>query len=783
VRLLFSVLRLLGGSAAFAPLAARTAAAQTADTQTAAAPATAHTAPTRPVPAPRVGPATGAVVVVGGGAVGPETLARFIALAGGPDAIIVDVPTAGGDSVYPADTPGARMLRAAGARHVVVLHTVNRKVADADSFAAPLARAGGVWFDGGRQWHLVDSYAGTRTERAFDDVLARGGVVGGSSAGASILSSYLLRGARAGNGTIMAPGYERGFGFLRGVAIDQHVIARDRLPDLADSLRPAHPELLGISEDEGTAWVVRGDTADILGRSKAFVYGGADPTDPGRPFLTLYPGDRYDLGARRVVRRAGDGSPLTRAFVDSLFAAVAGPGRGAATVLVAQDGRVLADEAYGVPDQPRYLPRTTAPNFALGGMAAPLDSVAAWIAAHDARARPDERIGGRAYPQFVARRIFTPVGAHRTTVDTAGAFRSNVDELYRLSLAFDPREVRDTAGVPAPPDSALGWHADRVRGLTRLSAFATPDGRRGAFVRIPERRLTLVILTDRDDVDARGIADRIAERLLAPSPVGVEQPGSAVEVYAVRYGTLRHFPVAALVAGADTTRHMDIALMVWLVREPGPGGRRRTVLVDAGFYRDAFVRRWHPADYQRPSAALAALGVRPEDVTDLIISHVHWDHLDGADLFPNARVWIQRAEYEHHVDSAGRARDRAIDSTDAAMLARLRAAGRVTLLEGDSVQVLPGIVAYTGGRHTFASQYVSVATPHGTIVLASDNAYLYENLAMHAAIAQTLDPAANLAAQARMLRLAGDPRRIVPGHDPAVFVRFPAPGHGVARIE
>ncbi len=514
MRLLRRALAALCGLAAGLPVAAQSARAPRATREPAAT-------------APRVGPARGAVVVVGGGAVGPEILTRFIALAGGPDALIVDVPTAGGDSVYPADTPGARMLRAAGARHVVVLHTVSRAAADADSFVAPLARAGGVWFDGGRQWHLVDSYAGTRTERGFHDVLARGGVVGGSSAGASILSSYLLRGARAGNATIMAAGYEQGFGFLRGVAIDQHVVARDRLPDLADSLRPAHPELLGISEDEGTAWVVRGDTADILGRSKAFVYGGADPTDPGRPFLTLYPGDRYDLGARHVLRRAGEGLPLTRAFVDSLFAPVAGAGRGAATVLVAEDGRVLADEAYGVPDQPRYLPRTTAPNFALGGIAAPLDSLASRLAARDSAARPDERLGKRAYPQFVARRVFTPVGAHRTTVDAAGAFRSNVDELYRLSFAFDPRETPAALGGPAPTDgppdaldaSASGWQVDRVGGLTRLSAFATPDGRRGAFVRIPDRRATIVILSDRDAVDARGLAERIAERL-----VGADRP-------------------------------------------------------------------------------------------------------------------------------------------------------------------------------------------------------------------------------------------------------------------
>ena len=117
------------------------------------------------------------------------------------------------------------------------------------------------------------------------------------------------------------------------------------------------------------------------------------------------------------------------------------------------------------------------------------------------------------------------------------------------------------------------------------------------------------------------------------------------------------------------------------------------------------------------------------------------------------------------------------------MLARLRAAGRVTLLDGDSMPVLPGVVTYTGGRHTYASQYVGVATPHGTVVLASDNAYLYENLAAHRPIAQTLDSAANLAAQARMARLAGDAGRVVRGHDPAVFVRFPAPGHGVTRIE
>jgi glyoxylase-like metal-dependent hydrolase (beta-lactamase superfamily II) len=249
------------------------------------------------------------------------------------------------------------------------------------------------------------------------------------------------------------------------------------------------------------------------------------------------------------------------------------------------------------------------------------------------------------------------------------------------------------------------------------------------------------------------------------------------EVYAVRYGTLARFPVAALVAGADTSRRTDIAMMVWLARAPG-----RNVLIDAGFYRDKFLRRWRPTQYERPSATLRRVGLRPEDVTDVVISHVHWDHLDGADLFPRARVWIQRAEYDHYVDSAGRARSPTIDSLDAAMLADLARVGRVELIDGDSVEIIPGVTVYTGGKHTYASQYAAVRTAVGTVVIASDNAYLYENLERRRPIAQTLDSLSNLRAQDRMRRLAGNDALVVPGHDAAVFDRFPTPGNGVARI-
>jgi cyanophycinase len=490
--------------------------------------------------APKVGPPHGSVIVVGGGAVGPEIAGKFVELAGGPDAVIVDVPTAGGDSVYPPDWHGADFLKAAGAKHVVILHTTNRKLADSDGFVAPLKTAGGVWFEGGRQYHLVDSYAGTKTEKAFHDILARGGVMAGSSAGASILASYLVRGAPSNNNNIMSyPGYETGFAFLRGVGIDQHVVARERLADLADSVMPRHPEILGISEDEGTAWVVQGDSATIVGRDKAFVYGGKDPNDPGKPFLTLRPGDKYNLGARRVTHRAVQETTLTQSFIDSVFTAFTKPGGPMATVLVAQDGKVFVDASYGIPPQRKYMPTTTIPNFSLLGLSAGFNAAAIIGLEHDEKLKFDDafpdgtgrtvrevlrqyeqsatgrrqlvalitRKGGASYTQQITRRIYTPIGMHKTVADTVtGEFQSNVDELYRWE-----RGLTDIKGLM---QSGLGWRVEKYRGLSEQSEYGTSDGLRNAFVRFPARHAAIIILTSDPTADARGMASRIADRLL-----------------------------------------------------------------------------------------------------------------------------------------------------------------------------------------------------------------------------------------------------------------------------
>lgn len=252
------------------------------------------------------------------------------------------------------------------------------------------------------------------------------------------------------------------------------------------------------------------------------------------------------------------------------------------------------------------------------------------------------------------------------------------------------------------------------------------------------------------------------------------------EVYAVKFGSAP-YAVRNLVAGVtDRERSIDIAFTVWVVKGAG-----RTVLVDAGFYRDKFIQQWKPRDFVKPSdAVLAGLGIKPESVTDIIVSHSHWDHVDGVDLFPKATIHIQKAEYEYYVGADGQVLNRGgVDADDAKMLAGIKNEGRVHLVDGDAQEILPGITVYTGGKHTFASQFAGVTTRRGVVVLASDNAYLYENLDKHLAIAQTLDASSNLAAQTRMLQLAAAPQLVVPGHDPSVFERFPQPGKGVARID
>ena len=244
-------------------------------------------------------------LMLAGGGIEPALYAEFVRRAGGEDAKIVYVPTAA-ESVDVAETRAFVRQNAAqvGAapENMTVLHTRDSLKANTDAFAAPLDSADAVWFSGGRQWRLVDAYSGTKTLAGFRSVLDRGGVIGGSSAGATIQGSFLVRGDTESN-QIMMGNHQKGFGFLPESAVDQHLLARDRQYDLIPVIE-AHPELLGIGIDENTALVVRGDTARVTGESKVAIYdhrrwARADSAlDRDDKLFFLHSGDRFDVHTR-----------------------------------------------------------------------------------------------------------------------------------------------------------------------------------------------------------------------------------------------------------------------------------------------------------------------------------------------------------------------------------------------------------------------------------------------------------------------------------------------------
>jgi cyanophycinase len=244
---------------------------------------------------------SGALVIVGGGGMPRDVTAKFIELAGGPDAPIVVLPTAVPD---PKPSPGEGMLfTRAGANNVTVLHQNDWDEVHAPEFLEALKNAKGVWFGGGRQWHFLDAYEDTPAVELFRDVLKRGGVIGGSSAGATIQGDYLVRGSPYGPNVMIADGYETGLSFLPGVAIDQHFSQRGRLPDMAGLMR-VYPQYLGIGLDEATAIVVAGTTAEVMGRNEVRFYHVSDPKAETIEPAVLKAGGKFDLKERKIITGA-----------------------------------------------------------------------------------------------------------------------------------------------------------------------------------------------------------------------------------------------------------------------------------------------------------------------------------------------------------------------------------------------------------------------------------------------------------------------------------------------
>jgi glyoxylase-like metal-dependent hydrolase (beta-lactamase superfamily II) len=272
------------------------------------------------------------------------------------------------------------------------------------------------------------------------------------------------------------------------------------------------------------------------------------------------------------------------------------------------------------------------------------------------------------------------------------------------------------------------------------------------------------------------------KRILLAAAFAVLLGASSTPRYSIQAIRLADSPndaVAEMVIGAPSDQQVDSVYALWLIRGGG-----RNILFDSGFHRARWFKEWTIKDYLSPDEAVRLAGVRPEEITDVVISHAHWDHMGGIDLFPKAAVWIQKEEYAYYTGPAWQpgGDPGGIDPEDIVELVKLNTAGRVRLIDGDNVEIFPGIRAYTGGRHTFASQYIRV-DGDPPFVLASDNVYLYRNLAEHkpSATFSESDYPANLKAQERMIQLAGSADRIIPGHDALQFQKFPTEGR-IAKI-
>ncbi len=254
----------------------------------------------------------GTLLIIGGGRIDKNIIEAFKREAGGEDANIVVIPTASDDGSLENDplfNQLKRRFEGYGFKNITVLHTRNSALANDENFIAPLKTATGLYFTGGRQWRIADGFLNTKAHKEMFKLLDRGGIIAGTSAGATIQGSYLARGDTKNN-QIMMGDHEEGLGFITNIAIDQHVLARNRQFDMFDILKN-RPELLGIGIDESTAIVVKGDSFKVIGKSYVLVYDNSFWSREGsdlkhlppknNQFYFLRSGDKYNMVDREII--------------------------------------------------------------------------------------------------------------------------------------------------------------------------------------------------------------------------------------------------------------------------------------------------------------------------------------------------------------------------------------------------------------------------------------------------------------------------------------------------
>ncbi len=256
------------------------------------------------------------------------------------------------------------------------------------------------------------------------------------------------------------------------------------------------------------------------------------------------------------------------------------------------------------------------------------------------------------------------------------------------------------------------------------------------------------------------------------------------EVYALKFTSEATIPSSLVAFDGPKTDSVTAVFMFWLIK----GNNGKNILVDAGFHKDVEeAKEIGFTNYVRPDSVLSGLGLKATDISDIILSHPHWDHIDGIDLFPNAQVWIQKDDYNYFVGNAWQkdGRNWGFNKRDVRKLVEENLAGKLNLVEGDNKEIIPGIKVYTGSRHTFNSQFVLVESGADKIIIASDNIYTYYNLEhlKSAPMPATFDTTAYVKSMERMKTLSSNIKFIIPGHDALLFKRFPIIAEGIIKIK
>lgn len=257
------------------------------------------------------------------------------------------------------------------------------------------------------------------------------------------------------------------------------------------------------------------------------------------------------------------------------------------------------------------------------------------------------------------------------------------------------------------------------------------------------------------------------------------EPTTHYEVFVVKFAELKNkILITDIAIGSKDNDSVNVCYMIWLLKS----NSGKYILVDAGFADTSGLGS--NMYFTRPDSVLNRLGLSTSDISDIVLTHPHWDHIGGIDLFPDARVWMQREDYNYFVGQAWQEAGNKMGFTkpDVAKIVSRNLDDRLILVHGDSLEILPGITVYTGSKHTHETQYVSVRTTSDPVIIASDNSWFSYNLKQELPIPVTHDTQAYVQNLKRMKTMTKNIDLILPGHDPSVMTKFPRVADDIVKV-